>query len=91
MAYGVFEKAVTPPFLVYSLHTSIGVMADNKQVLSTDKYGVELYTKAKDFAAEALVESKFDENGAPYDKFETGKLASTGHWLIVYIVQTLGK
>ncbi|MDI9479520.1 MAG: hypothetical protein QM229_01800, partial [Bacillota bacterium] len=57
--------------------------ADNKVHKEIPNYQVELYTKTKDPAAEALIEGLFDDNDIYWEKTETF-IESEGLYQVLY-------
>ncbi len=83
VAYHHFASPPTPPYIVYLFSYSSNFGADNKVHSQADNYQVELYTKTKDPAAEALIEGLFDANEIYWDKTET-YIESEGLYQILY-------
>ena len=83
VAYHHFESPPTPPYIVYLFSYSSNFGADNKVHSQADNYQVELYTKTKDPAAEALLEGLFDANDIYWDKTET-YIDSEGLYQVLY-------
>lgn len=71
VAYHHFTSPPTPPYIVYLFSYSSNFGADNKVYNGEKNYQVELYTKTKDPASEALIEGLFDANDIFWDKTET--------------------
>ena len=71
VAYHHFTSPPTPPYIVYLFSYSSNFGADNKVHKEIPNYQVELYTKTKDPAAEALIEGLFDDNDIYWEKTET--------------------
>jgi len=83
VAYHHFTSPPSPPYIVYLFAYSSNFGADNKVHSQADNYQVELYTKTKDPAAEALIEGLFDANEIYWDKTET-YIESEGLYQILY-------
>ena len=83
VAYHHFESPPTSPYIVYLFSYSSNFGADNKVHSQADNYQVELYTKTKDPAAEALIEGLFDANEIYWDKTET-YIDSEGLYQVLY-------
>ncbi|MCK0471394.1 hypothetical protein [Halalkalibacter sp. APA_J-10(15)] len=60
-----------PPFITYLVSGSDNLMADNKVYKKISNVEVELYTKKKNLEVEQKLEDLFDENGIPYETYET--------------------
>ena len=71
-AYFQFEhdRAVPPPFICFYYPGIDDVYADNANYQRIAELIIELYTKVKDFDAEAAVENKLHEYGLSYNKTE---------------------
>ena len=82
-AYHHFASPPSPPYIVYLFAYSSNFGADNKVHSQADNYQVELYTKTKDPAAEALIEGLFDANDIYWDKTET-YIESEGLYQVLY-------
>ena len=83
VAYHHFTSPPSPPYIVYLFAYSSNFGADNKVHSQADNYQVELYTKTKDPAAEALIEGLFDANEIYWDKTETF-IDSEGLYQVLY-------
>jgi hypothetical protein len=83
VAYHHFTSPPSPPYIVYLFAYSSNFGADNKVHSQADNYQVELYTKTKDRAAEALIEGLFDANEIYWDKTET-YIDSEGLYQVLY-------
>ena len=83
VAYHHFTSPPSPPYIVYLFAYSSNFGADNKVHSQADNYQVELYTKTKDPAAEALIEGLFDANDIYWDKTET-YIDSEGLYQVLY-------
>jgi len=68
---------------VYLFSHSSNFGADNKVHSQADNYQVELYTKTKDPAVEALIEGLFDANDIFWEKTET-YIESEGLYQVLY-------
>lgn len=65
------KQAPALPYLVWYLPNSDNVAADNKVYKKVDALNVELYTKTKDFAKEAVVEAILDKYNLVWNKTES--------------------
>jgi hypothetical protein len=83
VAYHHFTSPPSPPYIVYLFAYSSNFGADNKVHSQADNYQVELYTKTKDPAAEALIEGLFDDNDIYWEKTETF-IESEGLYQVLY-------
>ena len=83
VAYHHFTSPPSPPYIVYLFAYSSNFGADNKVHSQADNYQVELYTKTKDPAAEALIEGLFDANDIYWEKSET-YIESEGLYQVLY-------
>jgi len=83
VAYHHFTSPPSPPYIVYLFAYSSNFGADNKVHKESPNYQVELYTKTKDPAAEALIEGLFDANDIFWDKTET-YIESEGLYQVLY-------
>ena len=83
VAYHHFTSPPSPPYIVYLFAYSSNFGADNKVHSQADNYQVELYTKTKDPAAEALIEGLFDANDIYWEKTET-YIESEGLYQVLY-------
>ena len=83
VAYHHFTSPPSPPYIVYLFSYSSNFGADNKVHSQADNYQVELYTKTKDPAAEALIEGLFDDNDIYWEKTETF-IESEGLYQVLY-------
>jgi len=83
VAYHHFTSPPSPPYIVYLFTYSSNFGADNKVHSQADNYQVELYTKTKDPAAEALIEDLFDEHDIYWEKSET-YIESEGLYQVLY-------
>jgi hypothetical protein len=83
VAYHHFTSPPTPPYIVYLFSYSSNFGADNKVHGKVNNYQVELYTKTKDPAAEALIEGLFDANEIYWEKTET-YIESEGLYQVLY-------
>jgi len=59
------------PYLVWYLPSSSNVAADDKVYKRVETLNIELYSKTKDFASEAIVEEVLDAWNMVWDKTET--------------------
>jgi len=83
VAYHHFTSPPSPPYIVYLFAYSSNFGADNKVHSQADNYQVELYTKTKDPAVEALIEGLFDANDIYWEKTETF-IESEGLYQVLY-------
>jgi hypothetical protein len=83
VAYHHFTSPPEPSYIVYLFAYSSNFGADNKVHSQADNYQVELYTKTKDPAAEALIEGLFDDNDIYWEKTETF-IESEGLYQVLY-------
>jgi len=83
VAYHHFTSPPSPPYIVYLFAYSSNFGADNKVHSQADNYQVELYTKTKDPAVEALIEGLFDANEIYWEKTET-YIESEGLYQVLY-------
>ena len=83
VAYHHFTSPPSPPYIVYLFTYSSNFGADNKVHSQADNYQVELYTKTKDPAVEALIEGLFDANDIYWEKTET-YIESEGLYQVLY-------
>jgi hypothetical protein len=83
VAYHHFTSPPATPYIVYLFAYSSNFGADNKVHSQADNYQVELYTKTKDPAAEALIEGLFDEHDIYWEKSET-YIESEGLYQVLY-------
>ena len=82
VAYHHFTSPPCPPYIVYLFSYSSNFGADNKVYKAFKNFQVELYTKVKDTASEALIEDVFDANSIYWEKTETivtGKQIGRAH------------
>ena len=71
VAYHHFTSPPSPPYIVYLFSYSSNFGADNKVYDAEKNFQVELYTKTKDPASEALIEDLFNANDIYWEKTET--------------------
>ena len=83
VAYHHFTSPPATPYIVYLFSYSSNFGADNKVHSQADNYQVELYTKTKDPAVEALIEGLFDANEIYWEKTET-YIDSEGLYQVLY-------
>ena len=83
VAYHHYESPPSPPYVVYLFSASSNFGADNKVYNGEKNFQVELYTKTKDPASEALIEGLFDANEIYWDKTET-YIESEGLYQVLY-------
>ena len=83
VAYHHFTSPPSPPYIVYLFSYSSNFGADNKVYDAKKNYQVELYSKAKDLASEALIEGLFDAYEIYWDKTET-YIDSEGLYQVLY-------
>lgn len=89
VAYGEFTVPTVPPFITYQFAYSNDKMADNQNYAEISNFQVELYTKYKDPASEALVQDLFKSLRLPYSKLETW-LDSENLRQVIYEIQLIG-
>jgi hypothetical protein len=70
VAYRQFVNEQQPPFICYLFDRSADMYADDSNYHSISDYDIELYTNAKDPAAEATVESQLRVTGLLWSKSE---------------------
>lgn len=70
VAFRAFPAAPAFPYICYLPTSSRNFTADNKVYAPFMAVQVELYTAAKDEAAEQKVEAMFDGHDIPYEKSE---------------------
>ena len=83
VAYHHFTSPPSPPYIVYLFSYSSNFGADNKVYDAKKNYQVELYSKAKDLASEALIEDLFNANDIYWEKTET-YIESEGLYQVLY-------
>lgn len=64
------EYSVSPPFILYRNTDSSTFKADDRVLLKTNQYIIDLITRQKDIKLESELEELFNNNHLPYDKFE---------------------
>jgi len=72
VAYRAFPigKAPALPFICYLCTSTNNFTADNQVYTVIQEIDIELYSKTKDTASEALIEAKLNANHIPWDKAE---------------------
>lgn len=60
-----------PPFICFYYPGTDGVFADDRVYARREQWVIELYSKTKDFAAEAAVEAALSANDLPYTRYES--------------------
>lgn len=87
VAYRAFPVGKAPklPFICYMATSTNNFDADNKVYHVLQEVDIELYTKEKSEATEALVESKLDELNLVWNKYEEW-LDSEECYEIIYTV-----
>lgn len=72
VAYRAFEKGHAPslPYICYMATQTNNFKADNKVYEVLQDVDIELYTRKKDTASEALIEAALDANDIVWDKYE---------------------
>lgn len=70
VAYRAFKTAPALPYICYLFVTDDDFHADDANYQRIDEYAVELYSKVKDEAAEAAVESALASMGLTWSKSE---------------------
>ena len=83
VAYHHFTSPPSPPYVVYLFSYSSNFGADNKVYEAFKNFQVELYTKVKDTASEALIEDLFNVNSIYWEKTET-YIDSEGLYQVLY-------
>ena len=83
VAYHHFTSPPSPPYIVYLFSYSSNFGADNKVYDAEKNFQVELYTKTKDPASEALIEDLFNANDIYWEKTET-YIDSEGLYQVLY-------
>lgn len=83
VAYHHFISPPSPPYIVYLFSYSSNLGADDKVCEKANNYQVELYTKVKDTASEALIEDVFGANSIYWEKTET-YIDSEGLYQVLY-------
>lgn len=89
VAYGEFTQPTSPPFITYQFSYSNDMMADGHNYVDISNFQIELYTKAKDLAAEKKVQDKLKELRLPYSKVEAW-IDSENLRQVIYEVQLIG-
>jgi hypothetical protein len=89
VAYLQFHRHQEPPFIVYYYVSSADVAADNSNYLAVDGYNIELYTDAKDLAAEAAVEAQLKALGLVWRKSEF-YIDTENMFEVLYQVELIG-
>lgn len=71
-AYHHFREGTgrEPPFVVFYFPDSVDFMADGINYAKRRRLIIELYTDAKDFASEAVIEGVLTAHGQPYEMAE---------------------
>lgn len=64
------NEAPELPYILFYYPTRDDFIADGKNYAKITQLNIELYTKNKDFATEAMVEAKLEEYGLVYTKEE---------------------
>lgn len=72
VAYRMFPKGAAPelPFIVYYSQGTNNAFSDNKTYHVIEDINVCLYSKEKDTASEAAIESAFNDAKIPWNKSE---------------------
>lgn len=83
VAYHHFTSPPSPPYVVYLFSYNTNFGADNRVYEAAKNFQVELYTKTKDPASEALIEGLFDTNDIYWEKTET-YIDSEGLYQVLY-------
>lgn len=65
------KTAQAPPFICFFYSENADLIADNINYSKIERLHIELYTDAKDFAMEAVVEGILRNYELPYSKTET--------------------
>lgn len=66
--YDHFSETPAPPYVVYFYPSENDVFADDKNYVNRRQLFIELYTKTKDAASEAAIESGLEANGLTWYK-----------------------
>lgn len=66
--YSHFSKTPSPPYVVYYYPSENDVLADNSNFVNKRQLFVELFTKGKDEATEAIIETKLKAAGFSWYK-----------------------
>ena len=82
--YYHFNKAKTPPYLVYIGTGQTNFEADDAYYYGYNRYQVEYYYTLKDENAEAAIESALLANGFRYAKSEDNYIEAEGVFVIYY-------
>lgn len=90
VAYLSFVTSPSPPFITYQFAYDNDFMADNQNFAGIANFQVELYTKAKDVAAEKKIQDLFKTLSMPYRKNEAW-LDSEKLFQIIYEIQLIGE
>lgn len=85
-AYSHFQKAQTPPYIVYIGNGQNTFQADDTHYWRQNRYQVEYYFTTKNEANEASIESALLANGFLYDKTEDVFIEDEGVFVIYYQV-----
>lgn len=91
VAYGFFpeEANISPPCITYQIAYSSNTSADNKTYHKVQNVDIFLFTKTKDTASEALLESALDSASIPYQTTET-YLSDEAVYQIIYEIKIQG-
>lgn len=73
------------PFVCFFSNNDSEFAADNVNYFSRPRYSVELYSKYRDKATEALFEAKFNENNLYYSK-DAEYLTDERCWVTVFSI-----
>lgn len=67
VAYGVFEEAQKPPYMLYDMDEHDSVFADNITYAEGEHYRLELYTQYRDLKLEKAIKDLLTKNETPYE------------------------
>lgn len=86
VAYGLFRKQTTLPYIVWLGYGQNTFQADNTHYHRENSYQIELYFKLKDPSLEERIEQILLDHGLLYDKSEDVYIDDEGVFLIYYYV-----
>ena len=66
--YSHFSETPTPPYVVYYYPSENDVYADDSNFVNKRQLFIELFTKSKDVAKEAIIETKLKQAGLSWYK-----------------------
>ena len=89
VAYRAFPVGKAPklPYICYLDTETSNFVADNKVYTVIQSIDIELYSKDKDFASEALIEAKLALNNIVWEKYEE-YLEDEQMYEVVYTIST---